>query len=313
MSETSGWPRRIASGAATLFTTTILAGSAAIAFGAISARRFGIRYETMSLLPAGHAPLRIVHLGDMHLVAHDRQKIEFVRGLAALEPDLVINTGDNPGGIDAVDSVLEALEPLLHIPGIFVPGSNDFYGPRPMNPLRYLRAPSAMDSAEELRETIDVATMFRTFTETGNWHRVGNETHALQIREDLKINFSGTHDAHMQADAWPGFDHTDPPAQLNIAVTHAPYRRVLDTAIADGADCVFAGHTHGGQIALPRYGAIVSNCDLPTGLASSLFPWRAGGRTGLVNVTAGIGTSPTVPLRTFCPPEVVVVDLVAAN
>lgn len=313
MSDTSGWPRRIASGAAKLFTTTAITGAMATAFGVISARQFGIRYETLPLLPAGHQPLRILHIGDMHLVAGDRGKIDFVQGLAALEPDLVINIGDNPGGTNAVDDVVEALTPLLQIPGVFVPGSNDFYGPRPANPLRYLRAPSALHGGHELLERIDVGAMFNAFTETGRWHRVGNRSVTLTLRDDMTINFAGTHDAHMQAEAWPGFENADPAAQLNIAVTHAPYRRVLDAAIADGADLVFAGHTHGGQVALPRYGAIVANCDLPTGLASSLFRWRSHGATGLVNVTSGIGTSPKVPLRTFCPPEAVVIDLVAEN
>src|SRR5699024_4750905 len=124
---------------------------------------------------------------------------------------------------------------------------------------------------------------------------------------------AGTHDAHMQTDDWPGFPSAQEQPLLKIAVTHAPYRRVLDAAVADGADLVFAGHTHGGQVALPAYGAIVSNCELPTGVASGSSPWRTAGRTALVNVTAGIGASPAVPLRTFCPPEAVVIDLVPAD
>ena len=312
MSRTISWPYRIASGAASFFTAGAIITVAAATFGLLSARQFGVRYETLRVLPAGSTPFRILHIGDMHLVHGDRGKINFVRSLARLAPDFVINTGDNPGGLDAVDDVIEALEPLLGIPGVFVPGSNDFYGPRPANPLRYLRAPSDIDSIEELRETIDVKTIFEAFTQNGQWHRVGNRSLVLSVREDLKLHFAGTHDAHMQADAWPGFDKSVSGAHLRIAVTHAPYRRVLDAAITDGADLVFAGHTHGGQVALPHYGAIVSNCDLPTGLAAALFGWRAGGKAGMVNVTAGIGTSPTMPVRTFCPPEAVVIDLVAA-
>lgn len=306
------WPRRIVSGAATLLTATTLVGAAATAFGIISARRFGIRYESVPLLPVGHQPLRILHIGDMHLVAGDRGKIEFVQQLAELQPDLVINTGDNPGGTDAVDDVVEALTPLFDVPGVFVPGSNDFYGPRPANPLRYLRAPSALEGDNAILQPIDVGAMFEAFTANGQWQRLGNRSLTMTLGDSV-IQCAGTHDAHMQADAWPGFESEGPNPQLKLAVTHAPYRRVLDAAIADGADLVLAGHTHGGQVALPRYGAIVANCDLPTGLASSLFQWRAQGNTGLVNVTAGIGTSPKVPLRTFCPPEAVVIDLVAGT
>ena len=311
MSRTISWPHRIVSGAARLFTAGSITAVGAAAFGLFHARQFGVRYETLQLLPTGSTPFRILHMGDMHLVRGDRAKIDFVKSLADLQPDFVINTGDNPGGRDAVDDVVEAVKPLLGIPGVFVPGSNDFYGPRPANPLRYLRAPSDIDNIEELRQTIDVGTIFQAFTEDGRWHRVGNRSLVLTVREDLTLHFAGTHDAHMQADAWPGFEDSFSEAHVRIAVTHAPYRRVLDAAVTDGADLVFAGHTHGGQVALPHYGAIVTNCDLPTGLAAALFDWRAGGNTGAVNVTAGIGTSPTMPVRTFCPPEAVIVDLVA--
>lgn len=310
MSDTLSWPRRIVSGAAKLFGTAALGAAAATAFGAISARRFGVRYEALPILPAGHAPFRILHIGDMHLVAGDHGKVDFVRRLAAVEPDFVVNTGDNPGGTNAVDDVIEALTPLLETPGMFVPGSNDFYGPKPANPLRYLRGPSEIHRDPATLQPIDVGAMFGAFTEPGHWHRVGNTSLTLTPRHDVSLNLAGTHDAHMQADAWPGFANADPEAQVNIAITHAPYRRVLNAAIADGADLVMTGHTHGGQVALPRYGAIVSNCDISTGLATGMFRWRADGETGFVNVTAGIGTSPKVPLRTFCPPEAVVIDLV---
>lgn len=321
MSDTVTWPHRMLSGAAKVFTAGALTGAAATAFGLISARQFSIRTLEIPILPPGHQPLRILHIGDMHVVTGDRRKIEFVRSLADLKPDLVINTGDNPGGANAIDDVVAALEPLLEIPGVIVPGSNDLYGPRAANPLRYLRAPSNLDDSESQQERIDTRALFDRLLAPGGWHLIANRALNMSIRDDLLLRFAGTHDAHMHADVWPGFHPAavaadalaTNAAELRVAVTHAPYRRVLDAAVADGADLVFAGHTHGGQVALPAYGAIVSNCDLPTGLASGLFPWRAAGRTGLVHVTAGIGASPTVPLRTFCTPEVSLMELMAAQ
>ena len=37
---------------------------------------------------------------------------------------------------------MRALEPLFDFPGAFVPGNNDYYAPRPKNPLRYFRPPT---------------------------------------------------------------------------------------------------------------------------------------------------------------------------
>jgi predicted MPP superfamily phosphohydrolase len=52
---------------------------------------------------------------------------------------------------------------------------------------------------------------------------------------------------------WPGA--AAPDVALTVGVTHAPYQRVLDAMTADGAGLVIAGHTHGGQLCLPGWGA----------------------------------------------------------
>ena len=51
--------------------------------------------------------------------------------------------------------------------------------------------------------------------------------------------------------------------------------------VADGASVVLAGHTHGGQLAVPGWGALVTNCDLDTRRAKGVSRWWPGaGRTG---------------------------------
>ena len=60
-----------------------------------------------------------------------------------LEPDLVVNTGDNLAHPKAVPAVVQALGDLLSVPGVFVFGSNDYFGPRLKNPANYLTNPGA--------------------------------------------------------------------------------------------------------------------------------------------------------------------------
>jgi hypothetical protein len=96
-------------------------------------------------------------------------------------------------------------------------------------------------------------------------------------------------------------------ADLALAVTHAPYLRVLDPMAADGADLIVAGHTHGGQLRVPGYGALVTNCDLDTQRARGL---SSHGDSAL-HVSAGLGTSPYAPFRFACPPEATLLTLVA--
>jgi predicted MPP superfamily phosphohydrolase len=84
---------------------------------------------------------------------------------------------------------------------------------------------------------------------------------------------------------------------------------VLDRFAADGYQLVMAGHTHGGQLCLPFYGAIVTNCDLDRSRAKGASQWGAHMQ---LHVSAGIGTSPYYPIRFFCRPEATLLTLVAA-
>ena len=45
---------------------------------------------------------------------------------------------------------------------------------------------------------------------------------------------------------------------------------MIDAMAYDGHDLIIAGHTHGGQVCVPFYGALVTNCDLDTRRAKGL-------------------------------------------
>ena len=168
----------------------------------IERNAFVVRRFTVPVLPAGAATLRVLHVSDLHLVPRQKRKAAWVRSLASLDPDLVINTGDNLAAEDAVPAVLDAFA-------------------------------------------------------------------------------------------------------------------------ADGARLIIAGHTHGGQVCVPGYGALVTNCDLDTGRVKGLSRWWPGaGSTpssaappdaAWLEVSAGLGTSPTAPVRLACRPEATLLTLVPAG
>ena len=84
---------------------------------------------------------------------------------------------------------------------------------------------------------------------------------------------------------------------------------MLDRFAADGYQLIMAGHTHGGQLCLPFYGAIVTNCDIDPSRAKGASKW---GADAALHVSAGIGTSPYAPLRFCCRPEATLLTLIAA-
>ena len=96
-------------------------GAACLAYAAgYEVRAYRLRRVTVPVFQPGQRPLRVLHISDLHMTPPQKGKQEWVRRLAALEPDLVIDTGDNLAHMDAVPSVLDALGPLLDKPGAFV-------------------------------------------------------------------------------------------------------------------------------------------------------------------------------------------------
>lgn len=288
--------------------TAAVAGlGAAVTAGAwLEARAFILRRVTVPLLPSGQREIRVLHLSDIHLMAYQRRKIDFVSRLGGLRPDLVISTGDNACSAEAMDVLVDALGPLLEVPGAFVFGSNDFSEARFRNPAAYLFSDS---SPHEDPVPLPYWKVLDAFTDAG-WVYLDNASGRLRVAGRV-IDLRGTADAHHGIDNYASVaGPLAADADLTLGVTHAPYRRVLDAMVADGLDMVFAGHTHGGQICLPVNRAIVANCDLPLRQASGLSSWTSGGHTAPLHVSAGIGTSPMAPIRLFCRPEATLLRLV---
>ncbi|MBD2762182.1 metallophosphoesterase [Kocuria sp. cx-116] len=293
--------------AAAVLTAGIAAAGASTAAWAVfgERRRFQLRQERVQVLPAGSRPLRILHISDLHTVPGQETKKRFVQSLAALRPDLVIDTGDNLSHLRALPYLLEILEPLFEFPGVYVPGSNCYFAPQPKNPLRYLwRTTASEDPADTTR--LPTEDMHRAFDDAG-WTGLINRHDRLRVR-DTVLDFSGVDDPHLAYDRHPGFPETrsdDDDAALRIGVAHAPYLRTLDRFVEDGADLIFAGHTHGGQVCLPGGRALVSNCDLDPAICKGLIDHH-----GVpVNISQGLGESRFAPVRLFCPPQAVLMTL----
>jgi predicted MPP superfamily phosphohydrolase len=115
------------------------AGLSAATYGwAYERKAFRLRRVEVPILAPGSPRLTVLHVSDLHATPGQPWKVAWVRSLAELEPDLVINTGDNLASMQGAAVVLDALGPLLERPGAFVPGSNDWFAPVPKNPARYL-------------------------------------------------------------------------------------------------------------------------------------------------------------------------------
>jgi len=266
---------------------------------------YRLREVQLPILPKGSPELRILHFSDLHLTPSRKKHIQEIRSWIELEPDLVISTGDFMGHMEAVDSVLYALEPLLSLPGLYVFGSNDYYAPRFKNPVSYLMKDNGQ---RRLGPKLPTEILNRALSDKG-WKNLNSSKIIMKVN-DLSIEARGTDDAHLGLDDYSKVSGSrNSSIDLSLGVTHAPYSRVLESMARDGLDIVFAGHTHGGQIRVPWFGgsrSLTTNCDLPN--------WRSRGLTKVpgepyLHVSAGLGYSPFAPIRVFCPSEATLIKL----
>ena len=287
------------------------AGLALASYAAWEARQYTLREVTVPILPPGRAPVRVLHLSDIHMAPDQRAKQEWIRSLADLAPDLVIDTGDNLSHRRSVPIVLDSLGPLLDLPGVSVFGSNDYFTPGFRNPLLYLLPDTGRRNTHtpqlpwrELKQGFADHGWLHLCNERGQV-TAGGTTFALAGVDDPHLGYDD-----LAAVAGPA----DAGADVRLGITHAPYLRVLDQYAADGYDAVIAGHTHGGQVCVPGFGPLTTNCDLEPARAKGLHRHPADSSPGdagstWLHVSAGIGTNPYVRFRVACRPEATLMTL----
>ncbi|MBG6239436.1 putative MPP superfamily phosphohydrolase [Mycetocola sp. CAN_C7] len=303
-------------------------GAGAFAWGALVERRlFTLRRETVPVLPKGAASVTILHLSDLHMAPWQTKKQEWVRTLAHLKPDLIVDTGDNLGHEDGIPGIERAFADFGGIPGVYVHGSNDYFGPMHKNWLTYFSGPSRSRRGPKAprKRNLDTQRLDAFFGTALGWQNLNNAVGSVTVK-NTRFDVFGVDDPHIGADRLDlltglldsqqddesletrdaGLQHV-----VHVGVVHAPYQRVLNSFVNHGADIILAGHTHGGQVCVPGYGALVTNCDIPRKQVKGLSLWRHALRSAFLHVSAGLGTSIYAPVRFACRPEATLLTLVA--
>jgi uncharacterized protein len=292
----------------TLIPATAAVGAAALGYAVVVERNwFVLRRLEIPVLPPGTGPLRVLHISDAHLTPDRKRLMSWIRSLDDLDPHVVVNTGDSIAHRRSVELFLDSIGPLLDRPGAFVLGSNDLYAPQPGNPGMYLRGPSS----RKLRKTTPDLPWEKLCDgmAAAGWLDLNNKRGQLTAG-GLDIALAGVHDSHIKRDRYTDVaGRADPGADLRLGIMHSPEPRVLDQFAHDGYDLLLAGHTHGGQLCLPWYGTLVTNCGLERQRARGLHRHPVGGQAWL-HVSAGLGTSPWAPARFACRPEASLLTLV---
>lgn len=226
-------------------------------------------------LPAGADGLRLLHLSDLHLRKWGRVEREVQRLLTNIEHDLLVITGDfcyRPQmHARAAELTNRLLQPVAPKHGIIaVLGNHDLPCFTAHEvPMRFLR----------------------------------NDNMYVELDSGGALCLAGVEQSHhRRGEAMTALKGT--PSNLpRILLTHYP-STAFELPSTSGV-LVLAGHTHGGQIRIPGIGCVFNNDRIPVSMSRGLHLVNG----NWLHVSAGIGASPPIPTRVFCPPEIGLITL----
>jgi predicted MPP superfamily phosphohydrolase len=219
--------------------------------------------------------------------------IETLPDKLPVEPDLVLGTGDFVENDTGIDPIVEALGGLrARLGKFYVFGSHDYY--RSVFTLNSYAKYLTHRRKKVAAPRIDTARLANGLADYG-WHAVTNSDIVLNDEDD-EVRITGVDDPYIWRQRL-GHVQRGPGDSVAIGLMHSP--DVVSAFALENFDLVLAGHTHGGQVRLPGWGAIVTNCSLAPQLAGGL---NRVGSTWL-HVSPGLGTSRSGPIRFACRPE----------
>jgi predicted MPP superfamily phosphohydrolase len=243
-------------------------------------------------VPPDTPEISILHISDLHLKARDRKLARFVRDLGSLENvDLILATGDLIEDDSGIAPLIECFSPLKARLGCFyVLGSHDYYQSRFTSWGKYFTGKKSSLTAKRA-----ATGKLEAGLAEHHWQPLANSSKVVDA-EWGQLRVTGLDDPYLNRHD-VSVIHLDGKEKMAIGLVHSP--DVVSEWFLEGFDLVLAGHTHAGQVRLPFYGALVTNCSLPTALAGGPHPIG----NGWLHVSPGLGTGKFSPIRFNCLPE----------
>ncbi|MFH1740462.1 MAG: metallophosphoesterase [bacterium] len=262
----------------------------AVVIWAVFYERFSYRLrERHVVLPfPGPKRLTILHITDLHLIPRSRRLVSFLQSLASVEADLVVYTGDfleDPNDAPLLREALSGISGRLGSFAVF--GNHDHYryvwteimGEFPHYPGRF------RDTAEPqaVLQQMGVECLL-------------NASRVVEC-DGFPLRIVGIDDPFVDKDDLDAAFAEVKKEDTAIVLVHTPgiYKQLVERGVA----LILSGHVHGGQVRLPLIGALVTRCSIPRRFA---LGFSRHGKTTLF-ASPGLGTSPKLPFRLFCPPE----------
>ncbi len=293
----------------------LLGGTLAYLYACIEARRYQLerlsvdvlRSQTFDPLIAGGDSIRqstesigspdrlsILHLSDLHLRKKDDLKVDFLRRVTDADYDLVVLTGDIFEDDESIVHAANLLKRKPRLGAYAVMGNHDYYTYN-----WYAKTLGRLDHIRRKFPRRDVAPLISSL-ESAGYTVLRNEMVRLA---DHSLSIIGIDYPFMPEAQLANLAESVPADDFVLALFHLPHK--LDALDRAGVHLAFGGHTHGGQVRIPGYGALFTDSELPTSESAGLI--KRGMTT--IHISRGLGADPRTNFRFFCPPAATVLDI----
>lgn len=231
-------------------------------------------------------PLRIVQLSDLHIERITKREREIIERINDLEPDIIVLTGDYLNTSYTFDPIAQhdarSLLAQLQAPyGVYAVIA------KPVDP---------PEVTSTLFDDLDITLLddqLRSLSfEGGELYLVGVTYTKFLERERDEAALSS-----LMAQV--------PQEGYSLLLYHTP--DIVAAAAKEDVNLYLAGHTHGGQVRLPFYGAIITASEF--GKKYEQGRYTVGSTTLYVSRGLGMEGRGAPRVRFMCPPEIVVVNL----
>jgi uncharacterized protein len=225
-------------------------------------------------VPSGTFPIRIVQISDVHSEARPRLEARLPEVVADLKPDLIVFTGDaanGPAGVLVFNRLMKELSAIA--PTYAVAGNWD----------------------------VNASWRGELFKGTGTGALIG-KSEKVTVR-GVDVWLAGA--PFDQPESVKPMLNTIPRGAITVLLFHTP--DLVESLDPGRVDLYCAGHTHGGQVALPFYGALITFSKFGKKYESGLF--HVGDTLLYVNRGLGMEGGPVPRVRFCARPEVTAIDL----
>lgn len=241
-------------------------------------------------LPGQTPPLRLLHLSDLHVERLTSREAKLLELIEQAQPDLIVITGDylNLSYVDDPTARAEVRKVLAKITAPY--GVYATLGSPPVD--RRETTPSLFDGLPIRLLRDEVAVL-----------------HLADGRKLSLIGMDCDHDLKGDVEVFQNLIELAPPDSAKILLYHSP--ELMPTVRNFPIDLYLCGHTHGGQIRLPLYGAILTSSAL--GKQYEMGPYIEQDTTLYISRGIGLEGLSAPRMRLLCPPEIILWTLSGPN